>query len=627
MDGTQLPAGLAAWDTETFPIRRALLAPPMVCVSVAPRPCVFHRDDALPVLRKLLRGPSVLANAAFDLAVVLNEFPELSPLVWEALWDDRIYDVLLRQKLLDIAEGRYRGWTVREQGGEKKRYQYKYTLEETCWRHGCLDLDKENPWRLKYGDLFDVPVNQWPEEAHTYARDDAIGTLQCCRAQEKADEHGALAHGQEFPQVRAHLALHLMSCWGIRTDAARVGKLDRELREEHSQVKARLQAAGLVRGNGTKDTKAAKALVYQCLRDATPKTPKGAVKTDAETLLSTGHPALADYAAYTGIQKILGTYVTALWRGIDIPIQSRYEPLAETGRTTSSAPNVQNPPRKEGVRECFVPRAGHVFIFCDYDKAELCSLAEICYTRFGHSRLGDLLNEGKDPHTDFGGQLAGISYEEAVQRHRSGHDEFCSVHRQLAKVGNFGIAGGLGARMLAKYAKANFGLELSETEAKALKDRWLRAFPEMVEYFAWISDLCGGGHAFIEQHLSKRLRGDIPYTVTCNTFFQGLTADGAKAALAEITREQFSVPSSPLYGSHCVLFVHDEIAVEALESRAHAAALRQRDVMVHEFRKFHPHLHEAIEANPVITRLWSKKAKQVWKNEQLVPWGPSTLHA
>ena len=117
-----------------------------------------------------------------------------------------------------------------------------------------------------------------------------------------------------------------------------------------------------------------------------------------------------------------------------IPIQSSFEVLMETGRTSSREnellPNsmaLQNPPRKPllyfskldkngnptplrdatgrplgGMRECFVARDLCTLISCDFGQAELVSLAQITYSVFGYSKMRDLLNAKMDIHVDFG---------------------------------------------------------------------------------------------------------------------------------------------------------------------------------------------------------------------------------
>jgi hypothetical protein len=75
----------------------------------------------------------------------------------------------------------------------------------------------------------------------------------------------------------------------------------------------------------------------------------------------------------SGVEKILKTYVPVLFQGTQYPITANFQDLVASGRTSSVAPNLQNPPRKGGVRECFVPRRGYYFAFCDYSFIELCT--------------------------------------------------------------------------------------------------------------------------------------------------------------------------------------------------------------------------------------------------------------
>ncbi len=79
------------------------------------------------------------------------------------------------------------------------------------------------------------------------------------------------------------------------------------------------------------------------------------------------------------------------------------------------------------------------------------------------------------------------------------------------------------------------------------------------------------GVAEIVQLYSHRTRGMVPYTAACNTFFQGLGADGAKAALWDVTLRCYADETSPLYACRPVNFVHDQILMEVPLERAHEA--------------------------------------------------------
>jgi hypothetical protein len=186
----------------------------------------------------------------------------------------------------------------------------------------------------------------------------------------------------------------------------------------------------------------------------------------------------------------------------------------------------------------------------------------------------------------------------------------------------------MGPATLRVQARKEYKVKLTLEECYQLRDAWRAEWPEAKDYFAWVNSKLSGprdsqkGHAV---HFgSGRVRGNIPYTVYCNTFFQGLAADAAKAAGFEIAREMYSVPDSPLFGSRLVNFVHDEFIAEVPEvpELAHAAAFRLRDIMVAEAQKRIPDIR--ITAEPALMRRWYKGAKAVYDpGGLLLPWEPS----
>ncbi len=635
---------MIAWDTETCPIRRGLLAPPLVCVSWASpdgRDGLVHRKEAEPLLRKkLLSDEMTLANAPFDLAVVGNEFPKLMPLVFEALAEDRVYDVLNRQKLYDIAHGRYSSTSKPKffTDAEEQRKKVFYSLDCTHQRLCGTPLEKDD-WRMRYVEFWDVPISQWPEGAKFYSVEDSRAALRVHQEQDKLPDADDLFVDQ-FRQARAHWALHLMACWGIRTDEKAVRELDERLQREWEEAKGQLVEAGLVRKNGKRYMKAVKELMFEALGEDCHLTDKGEllfvdelarsedkgpvevkreiltmndykyVSTNAESCEEAalvGQGLLKSYHSYVHIQKLRTTYVTAFWTGVDLPIQTRFESILETGRTSSSKPNIQNLPREIGIRECFVPRKGCVFGVVDYDLAELRSLAQVCLEMVGYSKLAEALNAGFDPHLSVAAQILGISYEEALERKNAGDKEI-KEYRTLAKAANFGFPGGLGAKTFIAFARGTYGVVITEEQAIALKAQWLEMWPEMRAYFKMIDSLLHDSDG-ISQYKSGRCRGGLSYTQACNTFFQGLTADAAKEALWEITKRQFCDPKSALYGTHLVNFVHDENILEVEEWRAHEATLEMRDIMVEVYNRWTPDV--PMTAEPVLMRRWSKGAPDV----------------
>lgn len=281
------------------------------------------------------------------------------------------------------------------------------------------------------------------------------------------------------------------------------------------------------------------------------------------------------------------------------------------------------------MRSCFVPRPGHLFCSVDYDTFELRTWAQVCLWSVGRSRLAEVLNAGGDPHIELGASLAKISKAEGYALAKD--TEFKKRFRQPAKAGNFGFPGGMGARKFRVTARKQ-GIDLSEQECYALRNAWLREWPEAQAYFAWINSQCRNSEVDedgvpksivprLTHFVSGRLRGRVSYTSACNSFFQGLAADAAKAAGWALAKEMYTDPSSALFGSRIVNFIHDEFLTEVPEDRAHEAALRQAEIQCQAAQALIPDVK--ITASPALMRRWYKGAEAVRSADgRLVPWEP-----
>lgn len=665
-----------AFDTETALIRPGLCAPPLTCVSfAAPMKgrdgCVTgdldHVSDGPGRLRAALEDPEVLIvghHVAYDMGVICAEWPELIPLVFAAYRADRVTDTKLRQQLLDIASGCYRG----RLGDGNKWITYSYDLAAVARRNAGMVLKKDG-FRLHYGEFRDVPISGWvehapkvqekyrprleelrkrsaamgakfdckeelrdlegllaapPAEVVTYPKEDALATLLSFQAQEAHAEYLE----DQFRKARAAWALHLASVWGLRTDPVKVEKLRRQTEEDLAEILGDLEREGLVRADGSRDTKKAAARMVAVCNDAkipVRATATGGVSLDSDACKACGDPLLKSYAEATSLKGVLAKDYPALLSGARLPIHTRFD-FAETGRSTSSSPNVQNwrtgAKRKDKehveIRECFVPRPGYVFAQADYEGIELRTLAQACIDLLGRSRLAEILNAGRDPHLEVASRILHEDYDSLAKRKK---DKDVYMARQTGKVANFGFPGGLGPARLCYFAQKAYNVTLTEPEARELKRVWFETLPEMRDYFAGVDSLVDGttGLAEIVQLRSNRRRGGVSYTAACNSFFQGLAADATQAALFAVSEACYAVPESPLFGCRIVNYVHDEIIVECLEARAPEAAEELARIMLAEADKWLPDVPTKTE--PLLMRWWSKDAETVRdEHGRLVPW-------
>jgi len=648
-------------DTETDLIRPGNQFPDLACVAlrVGGQGSLFHgaEQSTIELVREILANPEILIvghSIAYDMGVFLARDFSLWPLIRDAYKANRITDTEIRGKLLDIAAGTRKFYDDGD-GAEKSTY----ALDALAERFLNRKLDK-NTWRLRYGELRRFPLDGWPEGARLYPLEDVRATDDLYEIQATQDPRFLR---DEFRQARAAFWIRLMGGWGIHTDEQGIRELARRTEQEYQTVARDMRMCGLLRDDrtvrrrtgavetlpGARNTKAAQAMIIEAYRRQGrdfPRTATGLPALDEQACQDSGNKTLIAYAKLARLKAILSKDIPLLERGIKFPIHSRFETLQESGRTGSADPNIQNPKRSGGIRECFVPRCltcGHVltandvgaqrcqcgagltvFLECDYSGAELCTLAQTCLEIVKFSYLADALNAGRDPHLMIAEQILGQPYDLLKETHGAGPQAgcvaekaehcpcpYCTVDnaRQTGKVANFGFMGGLGPVALVAFALAQYGVRLTEDQARDLKRTWMRMWPEMRKFFDYIDRCINQPFPCVEQLYSGRWVGNPIYTKACNTYAQGLAADMAKEAGWLILEATFD-PSSPLFGCRIVNFVHDAFMLECPEFRAKEAAKELSRLMIEAAKVWIPDVK--IKAKPVIMRRWSKKPEFAW---------------
>lgn len=615
-------------DCETFLIKPGRAVPTKVVTAYLVRHDDGHKESGLlpHYDRKLFRDKFhyffdlifnhdyilVNHNLAFDSCVISNFEPELFKLFFKMYREELAECTMMNQEVYDNARGRLKlnlnrkGW---------------YTLANLAKKYLNIQMDKTT-WRTGYGDLYNVPIEEWEEGARQYPLDDCDTTLKLYDHQMDiiAEDDLTSLPNARF-QARSDFAFKLMSAWGIKTDKISVLNFENQVRIALEKAKIECQKKGFIREDGTKNLTVIRKYIEEHVENP-PRTkpsksyPEGQIATSKEILEEIGIKELVEF---NGNQKNLSTYIPVLKTGFKHPINAFFQTLVETGRASCKRPNLMNLPRAPGVRECYIPRPGYLFCSVDYDTLELRTLAQSCIWLLGQSELAKALNDGLDPHLQLAANLMGISYEEALKRHKV-EDEEVGHYRQLAKVANFGLPGGLGAEKFVTYA-AGQGVEVTVHEAKELKNRWLTQWPEMRAYFRYISNLMGPdglGDVILKNGF---VRGRVSYTAACNFFFQALAAAGAKDALFNLQEASYVMEESPLFGSRAVCFIHDETVMEHPIEDAHERAFEQSKIMCDSMQKFLPDVK--VSATPALMRKWYKKAKDVYNAEgKLVPWEP-----
>ena len=439
-------------------------------------------------------------------------------------------------------------------------------------------------WRLLFGELSEQKnVSDWPTDAINYALEDAEYCFEVWHEQEEwAKREKYDWHRECSNQTAFAYALGEMSANGMRVDQKSVEKFDRILFEKQLTIENRLFLDKIVYRKKDDTVSACVKVVQELVEKSwegvgeVPRTEKGAIRYGEEVVKFCSDPSLKMYTQYKQIEKIRNTYLNGLKNKKSVHAQFICMGTA-TGRTSCRSPNLQNIPSIPGVRECFIPRDGYVFIACDYKSQELRTWAQACLTIIGRSKLAKLYQKDKlsDPHLMIAARLSGISYEEAAELKKLG-DKKILKNIKLAKALNFGFPGGLQPKNFIEYAK-KFDIKLSLKESTKYHEFWKKSWPEASSYL-YATYKIFMSKKFMSTLVTKRRRVAKKSTEAANTYFQSLGSDCSKNALWNIfvacrTKGHILENCLPVH------FIHDEIIVEVPIDRVEECGLEVQRIM------------------------------------------------
>lgn len=654
---------IVSFDCETHRIQQGLLAPPLVCGAFA---TVDHAElmdprDTVATFWEFVKSDHVFVgvNIAYDFGVLSAYDIATLPAIFDLYDSDRVCDLAINESLQSLATD-----------GTAPSFSLDQLVK---LRLGRDDAKANDEYRLRYHELDGIPLSQWPDVAKQYPIDDVQNALEVARAQARLFQHRDV-YAQSRAAFALHLGAvwgfrvdqQAVSAYESAIEQKRLGQYEalaalgifrHNGTKDTAKVKRLLlEAYGVTEwcdpcaGVGILYSKKCPACEGTGLRfpDNLALTAGGSISTNRDALHESGSETLLELAAYEETNKAVSTYVPYLQSAGDRPLTLRPNVLLETGRASYSG-GIQTFPRKGGERACIVPRSGNVFYSVDYTGLELVTHAQSCLWLLGESKLAYVLNDGGKPHDLLAATLAGVTYKEFAKRFAEG-DKVLANYRQAAKPANFGFPGGMGALRLVQQQRAGgpdtasgdrvyrglrFCIMLAGAKecgtvkiteyknkpcapvckacvdaAEGLRSAWFTQWPENNAYFKFINDRVRMGK--IVQHVSKRIRNKINFTNAANGYFQALAADGAKRALWSVTRAQFTL-GSPLFGSHVILFAHDELIGEVPEANASDGVKEVTRLMVEAMRGVCPDVFVAAE--PTLMRRWYKEAKCIYNKD------------
>lgn len=650
-------------DTETFRFAPDNPAPPIVCAQMyvpGHEPFVVLRKDAFPFVKSFLesalkhRVTVVAHNAHYDFTCLWRTFPELGDLIWALYTQGLVECTLLREKLDDIARGRYLNKTKMRLINGKL---VGYALDACIQTRLGITIPKDEEMRLTFNTVDNMPFHLWEPERYKYTRDDPMHAHHMAIIQDEMDRRDPPAPGyytfkDAAQQSYSAWCLALAAWVGIRTDRKHVAVLEGRIRERlavHEQKliddKLLRKASETKHRDGTRtinppsqDMKFLKNIIQEvCFRNNLPirrckPKNKDDHRPEHERGISTDEEALEIYAPHdmrlTGLsdykkaKKIKG-YVGALSDGFDRPIHSRPNALVANGRVSWGSPNLTNMPQEPGIRESYIPPPGYVFGTIDYSQLELCTLAQMCIHKVGYSRMGELINAGVDLHDTLASSYLRMDVLE-FKAHK-GEDSFDLI-RKAAKIGNFGFAGGMGIdKFMSNNRKAIAAARMTRADVVRLRDTWFLTFPEMKPYFQLASHIAKNKKLII-QEVTHRIRGGVGFCDTANGYFSGLAADGAKRAMCEIQRECWATRSSPAFGAYLVAFVHDEFVLCLPRARASNILDYLYEIAMTVMRAFVPAI-TGLKGSRALMNRWRKHASEWRVSGELRPYEESPAFA
>ena len=294
-------------------------------------------------------------------------------------------------------------------------------LGEIARQYAGVDVDKTDPFRLRYGETIGKDWSQLDPGFLEYAIKDAIATQRSfvrmqARALQLARRHGVQQRMIEqygvltlSLQVKAAIALDLLRRNGIQLDLVQLQATRERLLGEIQRLTEvllqlpdtadlfrRVKKTGcLVHTAAGKPSICQQALLRRLSQVAdqhqieVPRTPRSDTPTRSTKFWSRYQdlsPFVQRWIQLEETAKLL-TFFAALRQD---RIHPTYTTLTRTGRTTCCRPNIQQLPRQAGFREMAVAAPGTYLFIIDYAAIELRTLAAVCLKRFGRSL-------GRDP--------------------------------------------------------------------------------------------------------------------------------------------------------------------------------------------------------------------------------------
>lgn len=329
------------------------------------------------------------------------------------------------------------------------------------------------------------------------------------------------------------------------------------------------------------------------------------------------HVLIDEYIKYKEKDKLSSAFGENFYTFLsaDKKVRTNFTQILDTGRVSSSEPNMQQIPATNEYRNCFVAPEGYVFVSSDYSSQELNVIAygsqdpvflkalennEDLHSVCAELVFGDVWNKAAEPDCDY-----------VLRKEKCN----CSAHKKLrtqVKTINFGLAYGMGPKKLSETINCDV------KEAKELITKYFKAFPKIEAFLNSLGEF-GKKHGYIETFPPfRRKRWFNSWTpkmyndkdsfmelgsierASKNTPIQGSSADMTKLALVLIHKhiKENNLPVK------IIMTVHDQIDTVCPKEYAEEWKVLMTELMEKAANTVIK--NGLLKAETSITNVWSK---------------------
>lgn len=288
--------------------------------------------------------------------------------------------------------------------------------------------------------------------------------------------------------------------------------------------------------------------------------------------LRASHPVIDLISQYREVTKLKNTYVDTLPKLVDghSRVHTTFNlTIAQTGRLSSTDPNLQNIPVRtelgKHIRAAFVAGKGRKLVSADYSQFEL----RLAAAMSGDSDMVDMFNRGADIHVQTAAQIYGREPEDVTKQMRS-----------AVKAINFGVLYGMSPHGLAAATGMTF------MQAKSFIDEYFKLRAPLLGYLdglkeqarkdGYVETLLGRRRPMPDIHSSNFVVRQAAERAAMNMPIQGTEADLMKLAMVAVDdafkqTEEWRLKSEEEKPRQ-LLQIHDSILVECAEEDAEKVA-------------------------------------------------------